>query len=278
MKNIRTATVMALGTAMILTGSANAVITVVNNNNALALATALATGAGITVNSATLSGQSGVGTMSTGLYTTTGDAYGLGLGGNPGGIVMSTGDAQDYGTGPNTSGSFTTAYGVAATPAQEALLDPITGGTFTHFDVSVLSIDFTPNPGVTGITFNAVFGSDEFFEFVGTSFIDGFGLYLNGVNIAFNAAGPMNINNPSAANVVETELDGVIINPQSGIPLQFFGGNVNPGMNNLTIVVGDASDASYDTTVYLSGLGVPAPGAMALLGLAGLVGRGRRRH
>ena len=79
--------------------------------------------------------------------------------------------------------------GTPATPAQELLLDPITGdpGTQTfydHYDVTELVINFDMQPGFDQVAFKIVFGSEEYPEFVDSPFIDGFGMFLNGVNIA----------------------------------------------------------------------------------------------
>lgn len=262
---------VALG-AMALAGQASAAISTSVETNALNLANALFAGSGFTINSATLSGHSGGGGASSGLFSAGANAYNLS--GN--GVVLSSGDVLDYGSGPNTSGSFSTNWGDTASAAEEALLDPITGGTFTHFDVTVLEIKFVPN--VAQVGFSAVFGSDEYPEFVGSSFIDGLGFYMNGFNIAGTGDGPLNINHPMAA-IAETELDGVAVwsgNP--GNPLLTFGGAVNANVENtLTIIIADATDNIYDSTVYIQGFGIPAPGTLALLGLAGLVGGRRRR-
>jgi len=264
---------LAIGAMILTTSAANAVITVTNNTNALALANAITAGGagGINVVNATLSGHSGAPGASSGTFTTNGNNYGLT---GAGGAVLSTGSADDYSSGANTSGAFTTNWAAPATPAQNALLSPITGQP-NHFDVTILSIDFTANPGTTGVTFNTVFGSDEYFEFQGTTFIDGFMLILNGVNIASTVSGPVNINHPGTA-IAETELDAVSTLPD-GSPLLFFGGPTIAGVNNITFVIADTSDGNYDSTVYIQSLGIPAPGALALLGLAGLAGSRRRR-
>jgi hypothetical protein len=128
-----------------------------------------------------------------------------------------------------------------------------------------------------------VFGSDEYAEFVGSSFIDAFGIYLNGTNIATFAGDPVNIDHPNMAFIGGTELDG-ILDPTSGSgdPIMLFQGLVTPGStgNTLTFIIADSGDSQLDSTVYIEGLGtenpgggtqVPEPGAMTVFGL-GLLG------
>jgi hypothetical protein len=253
--------------------AATAQINVVNNNNPALFAAAIQGGAsGITVNSISVNGHSNAnGDMTTGFFNVTGpNAYGL-VGG---GIVMSTGDARDYSSGPNTSTNFETRYGASGTAGDNALLGPITGFT-DHRDVTTIVVEFTPDVGVTTIGFDMVFGSEEFQEYVGSNFNDGFGIYVNGVNRASHLSLPININHPSMGILAETELDGVIIN--NGIAGFNFLAPVNPGLNTLIFVLGDTSDDRLDTTVYIQNFGIPSPGAVAALGLAGVFASRRRR-
>lgn len=258
-------------------------ITVTQNCTAAVLAAAVSTGAvGMVVTGSTVSSNSTNGAMSCGTYTNASGTYGIGPG-----ILLSSGNVSDYGDGPNTVDDKTTGYGVPATTAQEALLDPISGGSFNHFDVTQLDITFSMLPGFGNVFFNVVFGSEEFSEFVGSSFIDAFGLYLNGVNIASVGGMPVNINHPDMAAIAGTELDGILA--PGGNPILLFSGTVTPGSmgNTLTFIVADTSDEILDTTVYISQLGgtpppppqgVPEPASFVLLGtcLSSLVFARRR--
>lgn len=151
-----------------------------------------------------------------GTFTNDSGTYGL----PAEGIVLSTGNVADYGDGPNTESGRSTDFESLATLEQENLLDPITGGGFVpiddpividdevifeggeggvgfaHFDVAQLTITFDAGEDVTGVTFFGTFGSEEFPEFVGDSFIDGFGLFVNGENVAFANGEPINVNHP----------------------------------------------------------------------------------
>ena len=243
---------VCLAVGLGLTGTAMG-ISVTPETDAMTLAAAVTGGggSGLVVTGATLSGHTtGGGGVSSGTYTNASGTYApLGPG-----IVLSTGSVQDYGDGPNTSTGFSTFYSVPATPAQEALLDPITGGLFDHFDVTQLDITFDMLAGSDTAFFNVVFGSEEFPEFVGDVFIDGFGLFVNGVNIAFLGGLPINIDHPAFSAVLGTELDGIL---RVGTVSSFVGDGSTG--NTLTIIIVDTSDEIWDSTAYISQLGGEAP-------------------
>ena len=202
------------------------------------------------------------------------------------GIVLSTGNVNDYGDGPNTDSGNTTSFGDgifpeeeiidevefefgfrAATPEQEALLDPITGGDFDHNDVAQLTITFDAGDDVESVTFFGTFGSEEFPEFVGSEFIDGFGLFVNGTNVAFAGENndPINVNHPDFLGAfVEGEEGEFPIDVDGDFPVAF--AQVNnveaPAQNNDSIEPGDPRLA-FVTGTELDG--VIAPGGNPVL-------------
>ncbi len=290
------ALVAAIAAPMALAATQASAITVTADTNTTNLLNALlGGGTGLTVTSVTLSGHTDGGAVSSGTYTNGSGTYGIGSG-----IILSSGNVTDYGDGANGSSGNTTNFGgVNASPVsagQEALLDPITGGGLDHYDVTQLDLTFDVAGDVSNIFFNVVFGSDEYAEFVGSSFIDAFGIYLNGTNIATFAGDPVNIDHPNMAFIGGTELDG-ILDPTSGSgdPIMLFQGLVTPGStgNTLTFIIEDSGDSQLDSTVYIEGLGtenpgggtpgggtqVPEPGAMTVfgLGLLGLAWARRRK-
>jgi len=238
---------------------------------------------------------------SSGTYTNASGTYGIGPG-----VVLSTGGVEGFTLQGEslvpgcTSWAFGTIVfppplpdeenpvegGIPATAAQEQLLDPITGDPDTqtyydHFDVTEMVINFDMQPGFDRVAFNIVFGSEEYPEFQQSDFVDGFGMFLNGVNIARVDGLPVNINHPDVAGVDGTELDGVLA--PGGNPVLTFGGLVQPTGNTLRFIVADTSDSVWDTTVYFSALTgvVPLPASAWLLGtavLAVFIRIGRRRR
>lgn len=312
---------LAIGAAIAPSAGHAIVITASQDTNTLVGALLSSGATGIVVTSVTLnghqqdvtSGLQGVPdfTMtSSGTYTNVSGTYGIGAG-----VVLSTGGVTGvsseslgnvlpgYGDGPNTADSNSWPYGgtfpptigeepetgVPATSAQEALLDPITSRpdldppqTYDHYDVTELLVAFDMAPGFDQVSFNVVFGSEEYPEFVESEFVDGFGMFLNGVNIANVAGLPVNIRHPAMAAISGTELDGILA--PNGAPVLTFSGLVQPSGNTLRFIVADTSDGIYDTTVYLSSLAgvpeIPAPPAAWLMGaaLAACLPRLRRRR
>ncbi len=217
--------------------------------------------AGLTVQSATLQGHTNAasGATSSGLFNFGPPPTLFGL--PAPGIVLSTGNVLDYGVGTNNSPTNTTDFGVAATAAQQLLLNPITRPN-THFDVTQLDIRFAVQPGFNQVTFNLVFGSEEWPAFVG-SFNDGFGIFLNGTNIAFTAGRAVNIDHPNmVSNTHPNELNGILAPGNN--PVLSFTAPVVPGSTNnvLTFIIGDTLDGLLDSTVYVSSLrALQAPNA-----------------
>ena len=288
-------------------------LTTINDTVAADLANALTTGGagGITITSESLS-DNGFETIhnnkvenidSSGIFSTTG-TNNFGLSGS--GIVISTGNAaQDGTTGPNIY-EVTTDFGTSATPNQASLLNQVGSAPSGWNDVTEFDITFTAGPNTSHVFFNTVFTSAEYPVFVG-KYIDGFGLFLNGTNIAFAGGHPVNIDNPGMVNTVfpddgggndgtafqTTPEEGVLV--LNGTAVITYGGDVTPdSTNTLTFIIADANDNELDTTAFIQGLGnapppngtpgsppigtpEPATWAMMLLGFAGMGFLGYRR-
>lgn len=308
---------LAAGATLLVlsTGASAITITATQDTGALSNALLSAANTGIVVTGVNFSGHqespafggTPLGTFtSSGTFTNATNTYGIGPG-----IVLSTGGVKGielegttvfpgYEDGPNTTDSNGYPFGVGfdlgelpdpenpplgtpATAAQELLLDPITGDAgsntfYDHYDVTELVINFDMQPGFDQVAFRIVFGSEEYPEYVESSFIDGFGMFLNGINIAQVGDLPVNIRHPDMTDTIGgTELDGVLA--PGGNPVLVFAGLVNPTGNTLRFIIADTSDGVYDTTVFLSALEgvavIPLPPGFWLLGtaVAGLAGR-----
>ena len=93
-----------------------------------------------------------------------------------GGVIMATGNIANA-TGPNNSGSATTDFGTTS-------LDPQLSGiaTSTLHDAAILEFDFTVTSDT--IKFRYVFGSEEYPDYVCSTFNDVFGFFITGPNPA----------------------------------------------------------------------------------------------
>lgn len=241
------------------------------------LAAALApAGSGIAVTAASVSAHAGDdGEASIGVYTNRSATYGIGDG-----IVLSSGDVRAYADGSNDASDVTTVYGPEASAFQKTLGDQITGTNFRYFDVTQLDITFDVAPGLDEIVFEVAFGSEEWPEIVGANFLDGFGLFVNGVNVATVNGMNLTAGHPDMSPVVGTELDGLVA--PGGAPRLEFRVAMQPGStdNTLTLILFDTRDALIDTTAFVSAYtAMPEPGTGALVGLslAALAGWRRAR-
>jgi hypothetical protein len=209
------------------------------------------------------------------------------------GIVLTTGSAVGA-IGPNDDPAF----GVINGTPGDAQLSTLSGQL--TFDAATLEFRFIPTAPT--ISFQYVFGSEEYNEFVGSEFNDVFAFFLNGVNIALipGTTTPITINTvncslnsqfytdngggpgvsaelgPCGDANLDTQYDGLV---GAGASMLFAIGNVNPGVENtIKLAIADAGDEDWDSGVFLAGgsftnqppVTTPVPDASASLSLLGI--------
>lgn len=210
-------------------------------------------GAGVTVNSASYSGDA----ASSGIYTN-GDAISSELTPGDTGVILSTGRATDI---TNNSGTTNTneAAGTSTNTSgvnNDADFNAISGGLST-FDASFLEVDFTPDGDF--LTLDFVISSEEYPEYINSQFLDVVGIWVNDtqatVNVGSGQVSVGNINGNTAANLYNdntgdqfnTEMDGFTVTLSVVAP-------VNAGVpNTIKIGVADVSDSAFDTNLLIAG-------------------------
>ncbi len=182
-------------------------------------------------------------------------AGGASLIGFDSGVLLSSGKVTSA-VGPNNSTGLTSGFVNVETPDSdlEGLIDGL-----SLRDKAVLEFDFIPTTDV--VTFEYVFASEEYNEWVDSDFNDVFGFFLNGVNRALLPDGktPVAINNVNAGKNAEFYINNDHTSPAQ-IDIQADGltvvlrfvASVNPGeLNHMKLAIADATDANLDSWVFV---------------------------
>lgn len=207
-------------------------------------------GYGVTVSNVTYTGDiqaigsfNNGGTTNVGLYS---------------GVIMTSGKAT-IAIGPNSSGGA----GFNNTGGSDPQLASLV--TTAIHDAAVLEFDFVPIADT--VKFRYVFGSDEYEEYVGSSFNDVFGFFITGVNPAggnytnYNMARIPGTTNPVSINNVNQNLNSTFyFNNNNGYTIEYDGLTVvleawtvvTPCLTyHFKAAIGDAGDGVLDSGVFL---------------------------
>lgn len=176
------------------------------------------------------------------------------------GIFLTTGSATNI-PGPNSTGNAGTNNSLSGDPD----LDGLT--TMTTYDAATLEFDFVA-PADT-IRFQYVFGSDEYNEWVNSSFNDVFafilkgpGLPPEGVNLAKINNLPVSINSINSGSNPQFFINNDESSGSPALPfLQYDGYTqvllaeyypLQPGQTyHIKLAIADATDGNYDSGVFL---------------------------
>ncbi len=216
-------------------------------------------GSGVTISNINFTGNSGAIGYFDGSNTNLGISEG---------IVMTTGTVSNTSEGPHGPNDQPDA-GVDNGAGGYGPLTNLAGAQ--TFNASVLEFDFVTCSDQ--VSFNYVFGSEEFLEYVDTDFNDAFALYISGPgfaglqNIALLPNGtPVAINNVHTAG---TNVNGVnfgpvnsqyYVNNNNGATIQYDGFTTKLTANatvqceqtyHLIIAIADAGDGIYDSGIFL---------------------------
>ncbi len=177
------------------------------------------------------------------------------------GIILTSGQVDNC-VGPNDSGSLGTSNGFPGDP-------DLTAATGTESnDACIFEFDFVPFS--ENLSFQYVFGSEEYIEYVGSAFNDAFAFFIEGPDLPFqNIALIPGTDIPVAINNVNDDAyseyffyngPGFPVDPTTTVQYDGFTtvltaqATVTPCETyRLKLVVADGTDQIFDTGVFLKG-------------------------
>ena len=187
----------------------------------------------------------------TSIFTGGHEIIGLGSG-----ILLTSGDGTP--SLSNTEGGYTRVLDDRdGDPELTAVAQTAFAGAGQTDDANTLSFQFNiADPNATSISFDLVFGSEEFPEFSNSSYVDIAAVFVNGQNVAlFN-------NDPTQPlSVIQRNIDtGAFIDNSNGsIPLEYNGVSVRlqvsapiqQGINTIKIGIADTGDEALDSGLFV---------------------------
>lgn len=205
-------------------------------------------GSGVTISNINYSGANGASGIFTG-----GLSSGIDI---DSGILLTSGQASSA-AGPNKADGTTTNNGFGGDSDLNSLIPG-----YSTYDATVLEFDFVADGG--DLFFNFAFGSEEYNEYVNSSFNDVFGFFVDGVNIALLPDGttPVAINNVNkglnsadyndndygdfgGSSPFKIEYDGFT----SVLTAKSLG--LSAGKHHIKLAIADAGDSILDSGVFI---------------------------
>ncbi len=163
----------------------------------------------------------------------------------------------------------------------DAEIDAVVNSVFQtqSFDATTLSFDFTvSDPAATSVSFDLVFGSDEYPEWV-DQFVDCAIVTLNGVNYALFNHDPNHPLSVVSSNLASGYFQNNAIDPVTGVsplPIEYDGVShvlkivapILPGgaINHIKIGIADTGDHIYDSGIFVANFAagtIPGSGVVA---------------
>lgn len=168
------------------------------------------------------------------------------------GILLTSGNAGI--SDSNTSPSFTGNNGLPGDADTDAALAGFPQFDGTN-DANVLEFTFTTEPGITSVSTDFVFGSEEFDEF--PSFVDSFTFFVDGVNYAAFPNGDPIVQQGTTQGFFNDNVNGSYGVEYDGLSdVLTVTGILDTTLTEHTIkiVVADDGDSQYDSGVFLTSL------------------------
>lgn len=167
-----------------------------------------------------------------------------------GGILLSSGGFP----GPsNTESGFTVFHGTPGDNDLNFVSQQAFPGAGQTQDASILEFRlFVDDP--SQLSFDLVFGSDEYPEFANSSFVDVAAVFVNGENVALfpGSDSPLSITNENVLSNLVDNRNGVFATEWDGFTALALTANLDAGWNDIKIGVADTGDSSLDTAIYLT--------------------------
>ncbi|MDR5900407.1 choice-of-anchor L domain-containing protein [Halomonas vilamensis] len=184
------------------------------------------------------------------------------------GILLTSGDGMP--PQENTSKGYTDSHDSVGDVDLDTVVQAAFSGAGETYDANVLEFSFTAEEGVKGVTFDIAFGSDEYPEYIDSSYVDAAAVFVNGKNVGLfnnNETQPLSVINKNLA------LGNFRDNTDGHLPIEYDGisavntiiAPVVAGLNTVKIAIADTGDSMYDSGIFISNVSGTTTGGGGLL-------------